>query len=575
MAKKQTLDNTQVGQNIKTLQALMNENNLEYFYISSFDEYLNEYVPMNDCRRFYLTSFSGSVAEVLVPASGKVKLYVDGRYHEQADLEVDLSLVEVVKVPQNKSLAANLLEDLPADKSLGYEAKRTSLKMYKELSKNNDVTAISLDSSISMDGKLSENPVRFIEKEFRGNDTKEKLANIFSATKEDAYFVTAIDSLAWITNCRGYHLPNLSSFLGTALVTKNKVYAFVNPSINLDDSVSKNTDAVFIKTDDLESELSKLKSSENIKSVIIDGSMLNADLFITLKNCFGEDNLKNVPGGLVSFHSLKDEGEIKEIKRSFNLGDTAIYNTIKWVKNSVANGTQISELDLYKQTTIEYQKQTALEQSFNTIAGVGPNGSIIHYGDPKEDVKIKADDMVLLDSGGYFDGGFATDTTRTFMASSEEPTAKHKEIYTLTLKGMLQCQHAVFPEGTPGIVLDGYARKPIYDAGMDFMHGTGHGIGVHVHEGGVRIGKSNLPMKEGQVVSIEPGIYIPGFGGVRLENIAHVVKAEDKPGFLRFDPLVYIGFEPSLIEESMLTKDELTWLNEYENKCSELGRSFR
>ena len=303
--------------------------------------------------------------------------------------------------------------------------------------------------------------------------------------------------------------------------------------------------------------------------------MINAALYQSLVNVFGKGKIIEKDGGLVNYHSIKEDAEIAEMKRGFNLADTAIYNTINWVKESIKAGKEISELDLYNETTRKYQEQGSVEQSFNTIAGVGPNGSIMHYGDPKADIKIKADDMILLDSGGYFDGGFATDTTRTFMASDAKPTDKHKKIYTLVLKGMLQCQHAIFPEGTKGMVLDGFARKPIFDEGMNYAHGTGHGVGIHVHEGGVRIGASTLPVKERQVVSIEPGIYLPGFGGVRLENIALVVKDEKNPGFLKFEPIVYIGFEPSLINEQMLTAQEKNWLETYEAKCSELGRSFR
>src|SRR5690606_36667258 len=159
-----------------------------------------------------------------------------------------------------------------------------------------------------------------------------------------------------------------------------------------------------------------------------DPAMLNHQDSVLLDRIFGEEVLEEKAGGLVAFHSIKNETELQTMRAAFNLGDQAIYNTIKWAKDSLKSGKEISELDLYKQTSIEYEKLGSREQSFNTIAGCGANGSIIHYGDPKDSIKISQDDMILLDSGGYFDGGFATDTTRTFMANyNSRPTAKHKE----------------------------------------------------------------------------------------------------------------------------------------------------
>ena len=225
---------------------------------------------------------------------------------------------------------------------------------------------------------------------------------------------------------------------------------------------------------------------------------------------------------------------------------------------------------------MKYKEQGAVDQSFNTIAGVGPNGSIIHYGSPSDEVVIKDTDMILLDSGGYFEGGWATDTTRTFFASSKKPDPKMVEMYTLVLKGLLAVQSAVFPEGTKGMVLDGYARNAMRKKGYDYSHGTGHGLGVHVHEPGVRISSvSTLPMKPGQVVSIEPGIYIPGFGGVRLENIAWVEKHPQYPGMLRFVPFTTIGFDPVLVDMNLLNEEEREVLEAYEAECLKRGTSLR
>lgn len=581
MANSFILDQSTIKNNIGALQNFIKQQELDAFYISSFDVFLNEYVPMEDCHRFYITNFSGSVADVLVPKEGRVKLFVDGRYYEQADLEVDATAVEVVRVPSNTGLFTCLLDEAQkmGVQSIGIEAQRTPLKSFKLLQGLAKVTSFQDELSSLIDFKPQE-PLPAVYHEVfenRGSDTTEKLSKIIK-DQSAGYYITAIDSLAWLTNCRGYHLPNLSSFLGRGFAVHDKVYVFVEKNIPLDESAKNIAGVEFITTDTsgVEQKLKELQGKYQLTELSIDPQMLNAADYTFLEKVFGAKVLKEEAGGLVQFHSIKEQTEIEVIKRGFKKADQAIYKTIKWVKESLSAGEKISEYDLYLETTKKYQDQGSKEQSFETIAGVGPNGSIIHYGDPKKDVFIKKEDMILLDSGGYFDGGFATDTTRTFMGGAGVPHPDYIKMYTYTLKGLLQCLYAVFPEGASGATLDAYARKPLFDQGKNYNHGTGHGVGIHVHEGGVRISPvSNLPMKEGQVVSIEPGIYIPGFGGVRLENIALVKKHPKYEGFLCFESLVYIGFESSLIDMSVLTEQEKQWLEDYEKVCTERETSFR
>lgn len=581
MASSFTLDQGTIKTNIAALQNFIQEQNLDAFYVSSFDTFLNEYVPMEDCHRFYITGFSGSVADVLVPKQGRVKLFVDGRYYEQADLEVDATAVEVVRVPANTALFSCLIEEVKKAgfENIGIEAQRTPLSTFKKLDEIAKVKSVQneLSEIISFEKQPALAPINFVPKENSGESTKEKLARVIEDNSM-GYYITAIDSLAWITNCRGYHLPNLSSFLGRGFAVHDKVYVFIDKTTPVEDAAKKVDGVEFISADvkEIEAKLADLQKQYQLKTLMIDPKMLNTADYNFLINVFGNGVLKEEDGGLVKFHCLKTDAEAEIMKRGFKKADQAIYNTIKWVKESIAAGKEISEYNLWEETTKKYQEQGSVEQSFGTIAGVGPNGSIIHYGDPKKDVYIRKEDMVLLDSGGYFDGGFATDTTRTFMGGDVTAHPDYIKMYTHTLKGLLQCQYASFPEGISGAILDAYARKSLFDHGKNYNHGTGHGVGIHVHEGGARISPvSNIPMQEGQVVSIEPGIYIPGFGGVRIENICLVKKHPKFEGFLCFEPLVYIGFEPSLIDMSLLTEQEKEWLEQYEKVCTERGTSFR
>lgn len=579
-----SLSNQTIALNINKLKKIMTERGLDGIYISSFDPFLNEYVPLEDNHRYYLTGFTGSMAEVLVPANGKARLYVDGRYHEQADLEVDAKEVEVVKVSANGSTTEELAQDVKklGIKKLGYEADRTTLGYLKRLSAV-AADAIALNSDVlAKEIKFEPLPVpkeiQFVERKFRGRDTLEKTRSIFTNDKQ-AMFLTALDSIAWITNCRGYHLPFLSSFYAKALVLREKVYVFVSPETPISDKAKKESGLEWIALpfQNIEKELDRLQNTLHLQEVWFDAGMLNSADFGMLLKTFGTERLKEKSGGLYEYQSIKEPVEIQQMEASFRKADKAIFNTIKWVKDSIKSQKRVTELDLYHETSKKYKEQSAAELSFNTIAGVGPNGSIIHYGNPSEEVVIKDSDMILLDSGGYFEGGWATDTTRTFFAdSSKKPDPKMVEMYTLTLKGLLAVQSAVFPEGTKGMVLDGLARNAMRKRGYDYNHGTGHGVGIHVHEPGVRISSvSTVPMKAGQAVSIEPGIYIPGFGGVRLENIAWVEKHPKYPGMLHFVPFVYIGFDPALVDMNLLNSEEREILEEYEAECTKRGTSLR
>ncbi|MFP5386360.1 MAG: M24 family metallopeptidase [Bacteriovoracia bacterium] len=584
MKKSFDLSNQTIKSNIQKLKKIMTERGLDGMYVSSFDPFLNEYVPLQDNHRYYVTGFTGSMAEVLVPLNDRVRLYVDGRYHEQADLEVDDAEVEVVKVGPDASTTNELANDVKklGIRKLGYEADRTTLGYLKRLTQFAGETIPLEAGELAKEIEFAPLPalkeIELVPREWRGRDTLEKTRSIFQNEKQGMY-VTALDSIAWITNCRGYHLPFLSSYYAKALLTKEKVYIFVTPETPVSSKAKKETGLEFISLPftDLPKELDRIQNTLHLEKVWFDPAMLNSADFGMLVNVFGTDRLEEKAGGLYDYQSVKEPVELKQIQASFNKADKAIFNTIKWVKESIKAGKRITELDLYNETTVKYKEQGAVDQSFNTIAGVGPNGSIIHYGNPSDEVVIKDTDMILLDSGGYFDGGWATDTTRTFFAdSSKKPDPKMKEMYTLVLKGTLAVQSAVFPEGTKGMVLDGLARNAMRKKGYDYSHGTGHGVGIHVHEPGVRLSSiSTVPMKPGQVVSIEPGIYIPGFGGVRLENIAWVERHPDYPNMLRMVPLVYIGFDPSLIDMNLLNNEEKAILEEYEAICSKRGTSFR
>lgn len=581
MKKTFNLSPQTITQNIARLQKYLAEKGLDGCYISSFDQYLNEYVPLNDCHRYYFTGFTGSTAEALVPREGKARVYVDGRYHEQVDLEVPVDAVLAVKPAGGMGNTQAVLQDIRTlgMKTLGFEPARTSLgflKQLEEVCETKAVAAEDMSKLVEFATMPAPAQVDFVAREFRGRDTLEKLTEVLQ-NDQQGMFVAALDGIAWVTNCRGYQMPHMSSFQSKALLTRKKVYVFVDPSTPLSPTADKADGVEWIKTSNMQADLVHLQNKLHLGEVIFDPAMLNCADFGTLLTVFGPDRLLEKRGGLIEWMSIKEPAEIRSMEESFKRSDKAIFETISWVKQSLKANKRVTEFDLWGETRKKYEAQGSREQSFNTIAGVGPNGSIIHYGSPSDEIVIKATDMVLLDSGGYYEGGFATDCTRTFFASHDGAAdPEYKKIYTLVLKGLLACQNAVFPEGTKGNVLDGLARAPIMKHGYNYNHGTGHGVGVHVHEDGVRLSMiSQLPMKAGQVVSIEPGIYVPGFAGVRLENVAVVEKHPKFKGFLQFRSLVYVGFDANLVDEKLLNSEERAQWQAYEALCAQRGTAFK
>ena len=571
------LTHSDVKNNIQKLQSFMKSQGLTHCYLSSTDPYLNEYVPMELCHRYYFTLFTGSTAEVLAPAQGRIQLFVDGRYHEQAHQQVDCKWVEVVEV-EGKGLKESVLEALPASALLGHAALRTPLKFAKQIAQKCP-QAQTIDGPLSQlihFARLGNFPiVENLEGKVDITPVEQKIRRIYQDFEQsEAIYLSALDQIAWISNLRGYHLPYLSSFLARAILTSRKLHLFVTPDIQFE-SLGNHIEVHQVADGQLAQAWAQHK--DDFQTLYYDEGDINSFDHATLVEVFGQDRLAHREGGLIPYMSIKDEKEQALIIDSFANSNRAITEVLRWIRSSMAAGVEISELDIYHKTTECYRQQGAKSQSFQTISGVGPHSSIIHFSSPEDQVKVRPQDVILIDSGGYFASGFATDTTRTILAHRQaKPERQLVEIYTYALQGMLRLQNAVVKEGTLGDELDQIARGPIQERGYDYGHGTGHGVGVYVHEGGISFSSrsSHHQVKAGQVVSVEPGIYIPGLGGVRHENIVLVRPHSQKAGYVYFEPLTWIEFDESLLDRSLLTPQELQWFDDYQAKCLAQGNSF-
>jgi Xaa-Pro aminopeptidase len=549
----------------QTIQKILQSRGLDGLIVTSFDRYLNEYVPLSDCHRHDVTGFTGSVAESLVPAKGATLIFVDGRYHEQADKECPSDLVEVIKCSYGVSNFQALKETIQKNgyQRLAIEGDRMGVVAWRELSEICHVEVLESQDlqAVGFGHAPIQGEVELVGEDLTGESITSKLKRLCS--ENDAVFVPSLDSSAWLTNTRGYQLPYQSTSRMQAFARADGVTIIPDRECKLAPKVREH----FSICDDI-----KRLNVSNLEKIIVYPEMTTVADYLALQS-LGVTLEERKYRELVLMHAQKNVQEIEVMEQSFDKGDTAIYESLCWLKQKVKQ-EKVTEGQFNQQTAKFYSEQGALSLSFKTISGFGSNSSIIHYSKPSEMKTWEPGELALLDSGAFFSGGLATDTTRTILPMGEA-TPKQKEVYTLVLKGLLQAQNAVFPAGTKGQAIDALARAPMRRFGYDYAHGTGHGVGINVHEGGYSLTPmSQEPLYAGRVGSIEPGIYLPGFGGVRLENIVVVEQHPQFSHMLRFRPLVWIGFEAPLIDQELLTHEELVWLQEYEAQCAKRGRSF-
>jgi Xaa-Pro aminopeptidase len=555
---------------IQNWQNLMKEKNTDLFYLPSFDHFLSEYVPSEDSLRLHLTSFTGSVAEVLIPAQGKIKLYVDGRYHEQADEECELELIEVVKVPYGESLFESLLRDVGKDKSLGYFPERTPFQsLQKFLAQTKVIEFNEEDFHHKCSFKVPVFKGELFEPEYEQTGLVKKWQRVLG--EGEAAFINALDTLSWVSGLRANHLPYQGTFRGLGYLTQEKLLIFVDDELFPNAKKWANPIRHIYSVQEM---TEVLKGVEKPVKLWWDPSYTNAANYKMITKVFDGIMCESQPGFHAKWQAPKTPSEIQAFRESFEKSDQAIYQGLCWLIESVRAGQKVSELAFRDKVNEYYSKMGAKCQSFRTIAGFGSHGSIIHFGKPSAEKHYQTGELVLLDSGAIYEQGLATDCTRTIIPMGRASKKQRLE-YTLVLKGLLSILMASVPKGTPGKVLDEMARAPLKEHGLNYAHGTGHGVGINVHEAGYSLTPvSEVPLVPGVVGSMEPGYYEPGVGGIRLENIVIVKEDPKNSQNVCFENLVTLGFWQDLIERDLLGQEEKDYLDNYERQCSKVGRSF-
>lgn len=577
---------------IEKTRLFMKKEKINFLIVFSTDKFLNEYVDLNENARYLLTGFSGSTGDALVTPD-KVFLFVDGRYHLQAEEETDKSLVSVIKVGMDKSPTIALYEKISelSDHSakIGIISSKINCGGFRKLlevlsDKNAKIKEIDFDPVMEFAGiKKSEKKqvLKFIPDEISGLSPEEKLDLVIKNNHEkniDVLVVTKLEEIAYLTNLRGNGIPYSSSFKAKAVINSEKCFIFAKRN-EITEEIRQKLGNRFVFDDGHFCE-TFLKDVEKLKKTI----NIGYDFYsMNLSDCRKLERMQHKlvdvkESYISSMKALKNPKELKYMQECFKKTDIVVNKAINWLSQSLEQGQKISEKSFSDKVKSLFFEAGAVGLSFETIAASGRNTAFIHYTKANPEKFIKEGELILLDCGAYFEGGYATDITRTFLAGNGRipATARQKEIYTKVLKGFLNGINFEIDENTTGFDIDQKVRKIIDDnkpEGFNFSHGTGHGIGISVHESPPRIGATEASrgkFLQGMCFTIEPGLYCDDFGGVRIENAVTITSDFYTPAsHLQIKSLTKAKLDDNLIDYSLLSEQEKIWLEDYQKSAME------
>ncbi len=570
------------AERLTALRTHLKTQQVDGFIVPRGDEFQGEFVAPYAERLAWLTDFTGSAGLAII-LPDKAALFIDGRYTIQVKDQADASLYAFKQIP-DESPAKWLKEVLKSGQRLGFDPHLHTpeqLKKFRDACTKNKAELVPLAAN-PIDAVWPDQPVRpqapvaVHPLSLAGQPHPEKLSNIGKGLTEDgydAYLITAPDSLCWLLNIRGADVEHTPLVLATALVfADGRAALFVDPSKMSDDVVAHLGKDVSIEpADGLGATVDRL--GESLSSVAVDKATVSQWAVDRLEAAGLKVHVIEDPCSLPK--ACKNDTEVKGIRAAHVRDGAALTQFLAWLDQEAPSGklTEMSAADQLEQFRRRDPKLRGL--SFPTISGAGANGAIVHYRATKAtDAPIKGDMLFLVDSGGqYLDG--TTDVTRTIAIGT--PTTEQKRRFTQVLKGHISLAMARFPEGTAGGQLDGFARAALWADGVDYDHGTGHGVGAYlgVHEGPQRISKASLgpPLKPGMVISNEPGYYKTGEFGIRIENLVVVHEGEKPAGAERplyeFETITLAPIDLRLVDPSLMTDDEIAWLNSYHARVRE------
>lgn len=573
-----------VPERISALRALMEEKGYDAYLIPTDDNHQSEYVGEHFKARAFITGFTGSAGTAVITKTS-AGLWTDGRYFIQAAKQLEGSGVTLFKMgqPDVPTLEDYIADVIPEGGTLAFDGRVVSMGEGQALKSALLPKKAKIDFSADLVDKiwedrppLSEKPAFALGIEYTGESTKDKLIRIREAMKKEGaniHILAALDDICWTTNLRGDDIEYFPLLLSYALITMEDMKLYVDErklTAEMKECLAK--DGISIHSYNAVYE--DVRSLKDGDSVLVDPSRLNYALYNSIPE--GTKVIEQM-NPEVLMKAMKNDTELKNIINAHIKDGVAVTKFMYWLKKNVGK-IEITEISAAeKLDSFRKEQEGYLWQSFEPICGSGEHGAIVHYAaTPETNIPVTTDGLFLTDTGGgYIEG--STDITRTFAFG--KITDRMKDDFTTVLLCNLHLARAVFPHGISGFNLDAMARTPAWERGLDYNHGTGHGVGylMNIHEApaGFRCAvreKEKAPLEAGMVITNEPGIYIEGSHGIRTEN-EMVVREGQKTEygqFLYFEPITYVPIDLDAVNPDMMRQEDKEQLNAYHAKVFEL-----
>lgn len=507
----------------------MKSEKVDFLIVNSTNEFLVEYNVLGENARYLLTGFSGSVGDALL-GFDKLYLFVDGRYHIQADLETDSNIVTVVKLVAGQSVLSEMAKRIPQNSVVGVCSKKNSQSRIEEMEKHFKIKLLSSDGIDT--GPVDFGEVSDIDDEYSGMSKDDKIAKIQKtlAINESILF-TNLEDVSYLYNKRDFTKQYSSKIVAKALVTKCSDILFTGEKIKDFDK--------YITSD----------------VVYVDKSTITAYDYALL----GKKARQIKENPIQMMRVVKTDKEIEHLKNAFANTD----KTMQAIREFIENSENISEYDIDKKLDELFYKFGAKSLSFKSIVAHNENSALAHYSKSSKEQIIKDGSLVLIDCGAYYEGGLATDITRVFVKGN--PDEMQKKVYTTVLKAFLNAFNYPIEEETTGFDIDLRVREIFEENKIDgfiFNHGLGHGLGINVHEAPPNLSCGEIAktqIKENMCFTIEPGLYNKDYFGVRLENSCYLQNG-------KINSFTNMCYEKKLIDYNLLTEQEKDWLKMFEVK---------
>lgn len=574
---------TNIPERIAALREAMKQHKIDAYIIPTSDPHMSEYPA--DCWKYreWISGFTGSAGTVIITAD-KAGLWTDSRYFLQASTQLEGTGIELFKMmlPETPTIPEFLTHELKEGQTVGLNGETYSLADARSLEKALAEKEIKLNTNASLIDPIwkerpaiPEAPMFEMPVELSGKSTEDKLIDINKMLHKagaDCTILSALDEVAWTFNIRGTDVAYNPVVISYAFVSEKESVLFVNPK-KIPAEIAEHLKKEGVTLADYGMLATFLSRLPERTRVFIDSKRTNVAIY----NALPKSSIL-IEGTSPANHlkSIKNETEIKGFRNAVLKDGIAMTKFYSWLEKMLKAGEKVTELSAAaKLTALRSEQPQYVMDSFASISSYGPHGAVVHYSPtPETDTELKTDSLYLLDSGAqYLDG--TTDITRT-IALCDEPSEQMKKDFTRALKGTIGIAKCKFPAGIRGCLIDAFARKALWDAGINYLHGTCHGIGhcLNVHEGpqSIRMEENPVILEPGMVMSDEPAIYRPGEYGIRTENMILIREdSETEFGkFLGFETLTLCYIDTKLVIPSMLSVREHAWLNKYHQMVYDL-----